>query len=73
MELINTTYRDNQPFYGRAKGSATFAIVGYQYDMHIGIDAKASTTDSSYITLPPAKQERAAKRRLWWKKSTDAK
>jgi hypothetical protein len=54
MELINTTYRDNQQFYGRAKGSATFAIVGYQYDMHIGIDAKASTTDSSYITLPPA-------------------
>ncbi len=54
MELINTTYRDNQQFYGRAYGSATFAIVGYQYDMHIGIDAKASTTDSAFITLPPA-------------------
>lgn len=54
MELINTTYKDNQQFYGRAKGSGSFVLVGPQYDMNMFIDAKASSTDSSYITLPPA-------------------
>ena len=54
MELINTTYKDNQQFYGRAYGSGSFTLTGPQYDMVMGIDVKASTTDSSYITLPPA-------------------
>ncbi|WP_162944702.1 translocation/assembly module TamB domain-containing protein [Flavisolibacter nicotianae] len=54
MELINTTYRDNQQFYGRAKGAGSFVLIGPQYDMNMYIDVKASTTDSSYITLPPA-------------------
>lgn len=54
MELLNTTYKDNQQFYGRAFGSGSFTLTGPQYDMVMGIDMKASTTDSSYITLPPA-------------------
>lgn len=55
MELLNTTYTDNQQFYGRAKGSGTFVLIGPQSDMLISIDAKASQTDSSWITLPPSR------------------
>jgi hypothetical protein len=54
MELINTTYKDNQQFYGRAYGSGSFVLLGPQYDMNMFIDVKASSTDSSYVTLPPA-------------------
>ncbi len=54
LELLNTTYKDNQQFYGRAKGSGSFVLLGMQYDMRMFIDMKASATDSSYITLPPA-------------------
>jgi hypothetical protein len=54
IELLNTTYKDNQQFYGRAKGSGTFVLVGPQKDMQMIIEVKASETDSSYITLPPA-------------------
>jgi hypothetical protein len=54
IELLNTTYKDNQQFYGRAKGSGSFILVGPQNDLLMNIDVKASETDSSYITLPPA-------------------
>ncbi len=55
MELINTTYNDNQQFYGRAMGTGSFILVGPQHDMFMQINAKASDRDSSYITLPPSK------------------
>ncbi|GAC1418811.1 MAG: translocation/assembly module TamB domain-containing protein [Flavisolibacter sp.] len=55
MELLNTTYNDNQQFYGRALGSGSFVLVGPQSDVLMNIDAKASQTDSSFITLPPSK------------------
>ncbi|MGZ3887324.1 MAG: translocation/assembly module TamB domain-containing protein [Flavisolibacter sp.] len=54
LELLNTTYSDNQQFYGRAKGSGSFVLVGPQKDMQMFIDIRASETDSSYITLPPS-------------------
>jgi hypothetical protein len=54
MELINTTFKDNQQFFGHAWGYGSFVLLGPQYDMNMFIDVKASTTDSSYITLPPA-------------------
>jgi hypothetical protein len=54
MELINTTFKDNQQFFGHAWGNGSFVLLGPQYDMNMFIDVKASTTDSSYITLPPA-------------------
>ncbi len=54
MQLLNTTYNDNQDFYGRAWGSGTFVLVGPQSDMLMSIDVRASQTDSSYITLPPS-------------------
>ncbi|HVF81406.1 MAG TPA: translocation/assembly module TamB domain-containing protein [Flavisolibacter sp.] len=54
MELINTTFKDNQQFFGHAWGSGSFVLIGPQYDMNMFIDVKASTTDSSNITLPPA-------------------
>lgn len=54
MELINTTYKDNQQFYGHAWGSGSFVLLGPQYDMNMFIRAKASETDTSTITLPPA-------------------
>lgn len=54
MELINTTYKDNQQFYGRAMGTGSFVLVGPQNDMFMQINAKASDRDSSYLTLPPS-------------------
>jgi len=54
MELLNTTYKDNQQFYGHAWGSGSFVLLGPQYDMDMFIDMKASSRDSSNITLPPA-------------------
>ena len=55
MELLNTSYNDNQQFYGRALGSGTFILVGEQDDMIMDIRVAASETDSSYITLPPSR------------------
>ncbi len=54
MQLLNTTYNDNQDFYGRAYGSGTFVMVGPQSDMLMSINVRASQTDSSFITLPPS-------------------
>jgi len=55
MEILNTTYNDNQQFYGRARGSGSFVLVGPQSDMLMDINIKASERDTSYITLPPSK------------------
>lgn len=55
MELLNTNYNDNQQFYGRAKGTGSFVLIGPQYDMNMYIEGRASETDSSYITLPPSR------------------
>ncbi|MEJ7912740.1 MAG: hypothetical protein WKF70_06275, partial [Chitinophagaceae bacterium] len=55
MQLINTTYNDNQQFYGRAKGNGFLELTGPQNDMRMNIEATPSYTDSSYITLPPAR------------------
>jgi hypothetical protein len=55
MELLNTTYNDNQQFFGTAMGSGTFVLNGPQSDMLMDINIKASNTDSSYITLPPSR------------------
>lgn len=54
MELLNTTYRDNQQFYGHVWGTGSFVLIGPQYDMDMFVDVRASSTDSSTITLPPA-------------------
>ena len=54
LELLNTTYSDNQQFYGKAWGSGTFVLVGPQNDMLMNIDVRASETDTSHIVLPPS-------------------
>ncbi|WP_345256164.1 translocation/assembly module TamB domain-containing protein [Flaviaesturariibacter amylovorans] len=55
VELLNTTYNDNQTFYGRARGTGSFRLTGPQANMNMEIDARPSNRDSSYITLPPSK------------------
>lgn len=55
MELLNTSYNDNQTFYGRAKGTGSFILTGPQDGMNMFIEALPSTTDSSFIVLPPSK------------------
>ncbi len=52
--LVNTTYRDNKQFYGYVKGTGSLSLLGPQENMYMKIDAIASETDSSYITLPPS-------------------
>ncbi len=55
VQLIHTTYKDNKQFYGDVKGTGSLTLAGPQTAMYMKIDAVASTTDSSYITLPPAR------------------
>lgn len=55
FELLNTTINDNQTFYGTAKGSGSFILVGPQNDMHMEIDMKASDITPSSITMPPSR------------------
>ena len=52
MELLNTTYKDNQSFYGKAKGTGSFFLSGPESDMIMEVYAKASESDSAYITIP---------------------
>lgn len=54
MELLNTTYNDNQAFYGKAWGTGEFILIGEQKDILMNIEAVASQSDSSFITLPPS-------------------
>lgn len=53
--LLNTTYNDNQTFFGRARGTGTFSLEGPQENLNMNIDVRASDRDSSWITLPPSK------------------
>ncbi len=51
--LLNTSYKDNQQFYGYVKGTGLLQLRGPQSDMFMTINAVASDKDSSNITLPP--------------------
>lgn len=53
--LLNTNYNDNKQFYGRVKGTGSFSLSGYESDMLMKIDAIASTTDSSVVTIPSSR------------------
>lgn len=53
--LLNTNYNDNKQFYGRVKGTGSFSLLGPQSDMYMKIDAIASATDSSTVTIPSSK------------------
>lgn len=53
--LLNTNYNDNKQFYGRVKGTGSFSLVGPQSEMYMKIDAIASATDSSTVTIPSSK------------------
>ncbi|TCJ12037.1 hypothetical protein EPD60_15890 [Flaviaesturariibacter flavus] len=55
IQLLNTTYADNQTFYGRARGTGSMTLSGPQSAMNMEINIKASERDSSYITLPPSR------------------
>ncbi|MBL7744542.1 MAG: translocation/assembly module TamB domain-containing protein [Chitinophagaceae bacterium] len=50
--LLNTTYKDNKQFYGRVKGTGSFSLSGPQSEMYMKIDAIASATDTSTVTIP---------------------
>jgi hypothetical protein len=50
--LLNTGYNDNKQFYGRVKGTGSFSLSGPQSEMFMKIDAIASTTDTSTVTIP---------------------
>ena len=53
--VLNTTVNDNQQFYGRVKGTGSFSLSGPQSEIFMKIDAIASTTDSSTVTIPSSK------------------
>lgn len=52
VQLLNTTAKHNQQFYGNVKGTGSLSLLGPQSNMFMKIDAIASATDSSNITLP---------------------
>ncbi|MBS1655954.1 MAG: translocation/assembly module TamB domain-containing protein, partial [Bacteroidetes bacterium] len=51
FELLNTTAQDNDQFYGKAKGTGSLSLIGKESDLYMKIDATASRTDSSSITI----------------------
>lgn len=53
--VLNTGFNDNKQFYGTVKGTGSFSLSGPQSDMFMKIDAIASATDSSSITIPSSK------------------
>lgn len=53
--LLNTNYNDNKQFYGRVRGTGSFSLSGHQSDLFMKIDAIASATDSSTVTIPSSK------------------
>jgi hypothetical protein len=59
VEILNTTYKENQTFYGHVFGTANFSLVGPEDDLFMHVDIKGSETnstkDSSYVTLPPSR------------------
>lgn len=55
FDLLNTTINDNQTFFGTAKGSGTFILVGPEDDLHMEADLKASDAIPSNIVMPPSK------------------
>ncbi len=55
MELLNTSYSDNPQFFGKAMGTGSFSLRGPQDDITMYVNARPSDRDSSYITLPPAR------------------
>ncbi len=52
VQLINTTQKDNDQFYGSVKGTGSLTLAGPQSQMFMTIDAVASDQDSSWVTLP---------------------
>lgn len=54
VQLLNTTFQDNQQFYGNVKGTGVLQLRGPQSEMVMTINASASDRDSSYVTLPPS-------------------
>ncbi|MDZ4794369.1 MAG: hypothetical protein SGI83_08850 [Bacteroidota bacterium] len=50
--LLNTTYSDNQQFYGRVRGTGSLTLAGPQSEAFMTINAVASDVDSSNITIP---------------------
>lgn len=50
FQLLNTTAKDNDEFYGKVKGQAELSLNGYTSDMRMNI--KGESTDSSHIILP---------------------
>jgi hypothetical protein len=55
FDLLNTTINHNQTFFGTAKGSGTFILVGPQNDLHMEADLRASDVTPSFITMPPSR------------------
>jgi len=55
FDLLNTTFNDNQTFFGTAKGSGTFTLVGPESDLLMDVDLKASESIPSTITMPPSR------------------
>ncbi|MBK6827849.1 MAG: translocation/assembly module TamB domain-containing protein [Chitinophagaceae bacterium] len=54
VQLLLTTLKDNKQFFGNVKGTGSLSLLGPQSNMYMKIDAVASETDSSFITLPPS-------------------
>lgn len=52
VQLLNTSANDNKQFFGSVKGTGSFSLIGPQSDLYMKIDAIASTTDSSVVTIP---------------------
>lgn len=51
VQVLNTTYRDNNIFYGNVKATGSFALIGPQENTYMKIDGIASTEHESTFIL----------------------
>ena len=52
MLVLNTTKKDNQPFYGNVIGRALMTMSGPVTNLQMNIEGEPSSTDSSHVYLP---------------------
>ena len=64
VQVLKTTYRDNQLFYGDVKATGSFVLIGPATNTYMKIDAIASDENESTFTIASA-DSRAGKMPEW--------
>ena len=65
MELLNTTVKDNEVFFGKARGTGSFALIGPQSDIPGNISAASAAISVAASRIRSSLRIERACRRTW--------